>query len=188
MQPGLWQSSCPSARLIMQERHSRPPFILPGGEAVPACSSYHMAQAPPHLSSRLYPSQLGVLWTGVIAAVVERHRAKCSLPPQHCWVLYSLLHFVGCESKWGENRRLFFSQRDNNKPIFLSPARMQGPDNSSDQPCSMNRSGLWGEEGHTKGLAADISWKLLDEVYKHQETATAIVMLGSQWCTVCTCC
>lgn len=46
MQAGLWQSSCPSARLIMQERHSRPPFILPGGEAVPACSAYHMAPAP----------------------------------------------------------------------------------------------------------------------------------------------
>lgn len=46
MQAGLWQSSCPSARLIMQERHSRPPFILPGGEAVPACSLYHMALAP----------------------------------------------------------------------------------------------------------------------------------------------
>lgn len=46
MQAGLWQSSCPSARLIMQERHSRPPFILPGGEAVPACSAYHMALAP----------------------------------------------------------------------------------------------------------------------------------------------
>lgn len=30
----------------MQERHSRPPFILPGGEAVPACSAYHMAPAP----------------------------------------------------------------------------------------------------------------------------------------------
>lgn len=51
MQAGLWQSSCPSARLIMQERHSRPPFILPGGEAVPACSAYHMALAP--LSSLL---------------------------------------------------------------------------------------------------------------------------------------
>lgn len=51
MQAGLWQSSCPSARLIMQERHSRPPFILPGGEAVPACSLYHMAPAP--LSSLL---------------------------------------------------------------------------------------------------------------------------------------
>lgn len=51
MQAGLWQSSCPSARLIMQERHSRPPFILPGGEAVPACSPYHMALAPSLLSS-----------------------------------------------------------------------------------------------------------------------------------------
>ncbi len=51
MQAGLWQSSCPSARLIMQERHSRPPFILPGGEAVPACSAYHMAPAPPQPSS-----------------------------------------------------------------------------------------------------------------------------------------
>lgn len=53
MQAGPWQSSCPSARLIMQERHSRPPFILPGGEAVPACSPYHMTSAPP---SVLLPS------------------------------------------------------------------------------------------------------------------------------------
>lgn len=58
MQAGLWQSSCPSARLIMQERHSRPPFILPGGEAVPACSPYHMALAP--LSSLTLSTRVAV--------------------------------------------------------------------------------------------------------------------------------
>ncbi|MEQ2205771.1 hypothetical protein XENOCAPTIV_013267 [Xenoophorus captivus] len=47
----------------MQERHSRPPFILPGGEAVPACSPYHMASPPfPSSCYSLSPSLLGVLW------------------------------------------------------------------------------------------------------------------------------
>lgn len=81
MQAGLWQSSCPSARLIMQERHSRPSFILPGGEAVPACSLYHMALAP--LSSlfshsfSLYWGCCGWSWWWrrgwAIGDVVERH-------------------------------------------------------------------------------------------------------------------
>ncbi|MED6290313.1 hypothetical protein CHARACLAT_011870 [Characodon lateralis] len=31
--------------------------------------------------------------------------------------------------------------------------------------------------GHTRGLATDISWKLLDDVSAHQRTATAIVGL-----------
>ena len=71
MQAGLWQSSCPSARLIMQERHSRPPFILPGGEAVPACSAYHMAPAPLLFSPlSLFLSLLGVLWMALVVVVV----------------------------------------------------------------------------------------------------------------------
>uniref|UniRef100_A0AAV2JCN6 Uncharacterized protein n=1 Tax=Knipowitschia caucasica TaxID=637954 RepID=A0AAV2JCN6_KNICA len=53
------------ARLIMQERHSRPPFVLPGGEAVPACSAYHMARPPP-LPSSLSRSTGGAV-DGVIA-------------------------------------------------------------------------------------------------------------------------
>src|SRR4029434_893074 len=49
-QAGLWQSSCPSVRLIMQEaQQARLP--LPGGRAVPACSPYHMAPAPSARSS-----------------------------------------------------------------------------------------------------------------------------------------
>lgn len=81
MQAGLWQSSCPSARLIMQERHSRPPFILPGGEAVPACSPYHMALAP--LSSLTHSlSLLGLLWMGL---VLEERGSYwwCGGTPQH---------------------------------------------------------------------------------------------------------
>lgn len=76
MQAGLWQSSCPSARLIMQERHSRPPFILPGGEAVPACSRYHMALAPLSFSSLLSSLALslstgGAVYGAGVVVVVE---------------------------------------------------------------------------------------------------------------------
>ena len=37
--------------------------------------------------------------------------------------------------------------------------------------------GCGGGGGHTKGLATDISWKLLDDVSAHQRTAPAIVGL-----------
>lgn len=79
MQAGLWQSSCPSARLIMQERHSRPPFILPGGEAVPACSAYHMAPAPfSPLLTAFSLSTGGWLWRWRRAGVllVECHNRR----------------------------------------------------------------------------------------------------------------
>lgn len=46
----------PSARLIMQQT----PFPLPGGRTMPACSPYHMAQAP---SLLLNTAPLG--WGGV---------------------------------------------------------------------------------------------------------------------------
>lgn len=146
MQAGLWQSSCPSARLIMQERHSRPPFILPGGEAVPACSPYHMALAP--LSSlTLSLSLLGLLWMGLVleergsywwCGGTPQHAVQLSFFPPHCSFFplsfLSSLHFPLCERETSEaekkkrekrerNRRPSLLQGDNNSFFFISHRR-----------------------------------------------------------------
>lgn len=58
---------------------------------------------------------------------------------------------------------------------------MEGPDNSSVQAQWMRRqvceeNGLvLGGGGCTRGVATDISWRLLDDVSAHQRTTTAIV-------------
>lgn len=102
MQAGLWQSSCPSARLIMQERHSRPRSFCLGVKLCPHALRITWPWPPSPLSSLpLFLSLLGVLWMalvvengdggvcgGVVAigGVVERRGM------QHCFL--SFLHTV----------------------------------------------------------------------------------------------
>ena len=150
MQAGLWQSSCPSARLIMQERHSRPPFILPGGEAVPACSPYHMALAPLlSLLSRSFSLPLSLYWGccgwgwwwwrsregggEVMGGVVERHSTQHSLSflssTLFFFFLSSSLHFpfCGCEASEAEKRK---REREREREGNRHPSLMQGDNNS----------------------------------------------------------
>lgn len=140
MQAGLWQSSCPSARLIMQERHSRPPFILPGGEAVPACSPYHMAPAP--LSSLLTRSfslywgccrwgcggggggrGLSVVWWNATARSIAFFLSSTLL----FFFSYPLhFPFCGCEASEAEKKKksetgVHLSCKETTTASFLSP-------------------------------------------------------------------
>jgi len=133
---------------------------------------------------------------GVIRGVLERHSAQCSS--------LSFLHivFFPLSSPFtSPSVRLKRERKKRKKQASISPARRQqqplfyllseGPDDSSGQAHWMKRRSVWGGEGggHTKGLATDISWKLLYDVSAHQRTATAIVGLVGRWrsrrrCTV----
>lgn len=52
---GLWQQSCPSARLIMQERRSRPRSLRLGAES--GLHASHITWPRPSLFSFLYPGR-----------------------------------------------------------------------------------------------------------------------------------
>lgn len=90
------------------------------------------------------------------------------------------------KNKKRRNRRPSLLQGDNNRLFFYLPS--EGPDNSSGQAQWMKQRSVCQQRvcvcwevvvggGSTKGLATDISWKLLDDVSAHQRTATAIVLL-----------
>lgn len=174
-QAGLWQSSCPSARLIMQERHSRPPFILPGGEVVPACSPYHMVLAPPSILpalSLLLSAGGGCAWCwcwrkrgrwggGVGCLFVECWNAKarsvaCFLSSTLflcvCVFLFFPLPFPFCkceaseaEKKKSEKQASISPARRQQQPLFYLPS--EGPDDSSGQARWMKKRSVWGGGG-----------------------------------------
>lgn len=138
----------------------------------------------------------GVVVVVVFGSVVERHSTQCSFLSST--LLFSFLSApftspslsvkrVRQEEKKrrGGNRRPSLLRGDNNSLFFISRQRAL--------TTAVARRRRWGvvvgRAGHTKGLATDISWKLLDDVSAHQRTATAIVGLIGRWssrrhCTV----
>lgn len=135
----------------------------------------------------LFLSLLGVLWMGLVVegGVVERHNTHYScigffLPSTLLFFSPFTSLSVGVKrvkQKKIEKQASISPARRQQQPLFYLPS--EGPDDSSGQAQWMKRRSVWGGGGgrHTKGLATDISWKLLDDVSAHQRTATAIVGL-----------
>lgn len=111
---GLRQPSCPSARLIMQERRSRPRSLRLGAEPGPHASPYHMAQA----LSFLFPVSR------------EENKSKSPLNARHFFLsslplfLLSLFSSVcgrqEIEAGGEKQRRPSPMRADNNNSPFLS--------------------------------------------------------------------
>lgn len=120
MQAGLWQSSCPSARLIMQERHSRPRSFCLGVKLCPHALRITWPWPPSLLSSLALSLSTGGGWRwwwrtggwggGGIGGVVERRGMQHSLSFFFSTLLFFFpslfpLHFPLCGSQMSEARK-----------------------------------------------------------------------------------